>query len=84
MQYRNAHEHDHQRKAVEALPRMSKLQLQDKGKVMSNRLSCQMCAKQSAKLTNCWYQYDNGERFIASVCPSCADLHLSLIQKAGA
>ena len=45
---------------------------------------CQMCGKESTKVTNRWYQYDNGERFIASVCASCADLHLSLMQKAGA
>ena len=47
-------------------------------------MNCQMCGKQSIKLTNRWYQYDNGERFVASVCQSCANLHFSLIQKAGA
>ena len=36
---------------------------------------CQMCGHKSQKLQNRWYQYDNGQRFIASICTNCAELH---------
>jgi hypothetical protein len=36
---------------------------------------CQMCGHKSEKLQNRWYQYDNGQRFIAPVCMNCAELH---------
>lgn len=40
---------------------------------------CQMCGRESITFTNLWYQYDNGERFIASVCSICSDLHSKLV-----
>jgi len=41
--------------------------------------TCEMCGRDSNKLQNRWYQYDNGQQFIASVCSCCADLHSKLV-----
>lgn len=38
-------------------------------------LTCPMCGRDSKYLVNRWYQYDNGQRFIAYVCKKCAKLH---------
>ena len=40
---------------------------------------CQMCGK-DAEVVYRWYRYDNGEQFRVPVCPSCADLHSSLVK----
>jgi hypothetical protein len=40
-----------------------------------------MCGESSPILQNHWYVYDNGERFISSVCQKCFDLHKKLVQK---
>jgi hypothetical protein len=39
---------------------------------------CPMCGRKSDNLQNRWYQYDNGQRFIASICTNCAELHKKL------
>lgn len=43
--------------------------------------TCRMCGRLTNNLQNRWYQYDNGEQFIASVCPSCVALHDKLVTK---
>lgn len=42
---------------------------------------CLMCGRQTKRLVGRWYQYDNGERFLAWVCTRCADLHAELIKR---
>jgi hypothetical protein len=42
---------------------------------------CPMCGKEAKRLVGRWYQYDNGEQFIAWVCTACADLHANLVSK---
>lgn len=41
--------------------------------------NCEMCGRKGFNMFGRWYQYDNGEQFIAQVCSSCADLHEKLI-----
>ncbi len=40
---------------------------------------CHMCGKETNKMQNRWYKYDNGEHFIAGVCTNCAQLHDKLV-----
>ena len=47
-------------------------------------MNCKMCGWETKNLVNRWYQYDNGERFVASVCANCADLHSKLTTTQGA
>ena len=47
-------------------------------------LNCNMCGKTAKALVERWYQYDNGQTFVAFVCEPCSDLHASMIMKAGA
>ena len=42
---------------------------------------CHMCGWETNNMQNRWYQYDNGQRFIASICTSCAELHKKLSTK---
>lgn len=44
-------------------------------------MNCKMCGFATKNLTNRSYQYDNGEQFVAAVCPNCADLHGRLTNK---
>lgn len=45
-------------------------------------MNCDLCGKAVKKLAYCWYQYDNGEQFRASVCKQCKEIHSTLIGKA--
>lgn len=49
---------------------------------MTTPTNCKMCGHVTFNLVQRWYQYDNGEQFIASVCPPCAKIHDRLV-KAG-
>ena len=40
---------------------------------------CHMCGRETKKLTNRMYQYDNGEQLNAAVCAVCAELHDRLV-----
>ena len=49
---------------------------------LQRSITCDMCGKEAPnKISNRWYQYDNGEQFIARVCPKCAALHNQLVKK---
>ena len=41
--------------------------------------NCEMCGRQGFTFVGRWYQYDNGEQFIAQVCSTCSDLHSKLV-----
>ena len=36
---------------------------------------CPMCGTKDQPLTVRSYQYDNGQQYLAWVCPDCVDLH---------
>ncbi len=40
---------------------------------------CPMCGRTSDRWINRWYQYDNGNKFMAYACPECAKLHDELV-----
>ncbi len=40
---------------------------------------CELCGKFEAT-TRRWYQYDNGEQFIANICYKCSELHSQLLK----
>jgi hypothetical protein len=47
-------------------------------------MNCNMCGKAAKELSKRWYQYDNGEQFVAYVCKACVQLHFKLSMKVGA
>jgi transcription elongation factor Elf1 len=47
---------------------------------MQNPQNCGMCGHVTFSVTNRWYQYDNGEQFLAAVCPVCAGTHQQLLE----
>ena len=40
---------------------------------------CSLCGR-NATLVYRWYQHDNGQQDLTSVCPVCADSHASVVK----